>query len=137
MKIKKLSNRLEKVLNGFEIGIAILLLVVIVIKIIETYLNLAGVAISVFDMDFLEILSSTLGFVIGVEFVKMLCKHTPESVVDVLLFTVARQMVVYHSNAWDLMIGVVVIAMLFGTKRFLIIKKVDKSEEPEVKNTEK
>lgn len=37
-------------------------------------------------------LEKVLMLAIGLEFVKMLCKHTPSTVIDVLLFAIARQM---------------------------------------------
>jgi hypothetical protein len=49
----------------------------------------------------------------------MLIKHTPESVIDVLLFAIARQMVVYQERTLDLLIGVAAIVGLFLTKKYL------------------
>jgi phosphate starvation-inducible membrane PsiE len=50
----------------------------------------------------------------------MLCKHTPETVIDVLLFAIARQIVVYHDAPIDMLIGVVAIVGLFAAKKYLI-----------------
>jgi hypothetical protein len=132
MKLKKGQNYVEKVSNGFEVAIAILLLIVIVIKLIETSLNIAGNDVTILTFEFERILSIALGFVIGIEFVKMLCKHTADAVVDVLLFTIARQMVVYHESMWDILVGVIVIAGMFATKKYLInfeCKICEKAEE--------
>jgi hypothetical protein len=134
MKLTKTSKLIERISNGFEIGIAVLLLLVIVIKIVEFALNLSGYNVAIFNMPFEGILSMSLGFVIGVEFVKMLCKRTSEAVVDVLLFTIARQMVVYHESMWDILIGVIVIAGMIATKKYLIDKKPGKIFEKEEGN---
>ena len=40
-----------------------------------------------------DFLSATLLLVMGIEFVKMLALHTADAVVDVLLFTIVRQMI--------------------------------------------
>jgi hypothetical protein len=129
MKLKKGAQLIEKISNWFEVGIAVLLLIVIVIKIAEFSLNLSGFGISIFNLPFESILSTSLGFVIGVEFVKMLCKRTSEAVVDVLLFTIARQMVVYHESMWDILIGVIVIAGMIATKKYLIDTSAKKDSE--------
>ena len=43
----------------------------------------------------------------------MLCRHDLDSVVEVLLFAVAREMVIYHMPIYQTLIGVVAIAVLF------------------------
>ena len=119
IEFKKTLYYVEKVTKILEIAIAILLLVVVTIKIIGIISELAGFQAFVLAMEFERILSVTLNLVIGVEFTRMLIKHTPESVLDVLLFATARQMVVYHERTLDLLIGVIAIVGLFATKKYL------------------
>ena len=119
-KVKKWLVYLERGAKGFEIVIALALLVIVAVKVIEVVCELAGFQVVFLEMEFDRILSVTLNLVIGVEFTKMLIKHTPESVVDVLLFAIARQMVVYHERTLDLLIGVLAIAGLFAIKKFLL-----------------
>jgi len=107
-------------------AIAILLLAVIAIKIVETSAEMAGVQVAILAMDFERILSTTLALIIGVEFIKMLCKHTPETIIDVLLFAIARQIVIYHEKTLDLLVGMVAIAGLFAAKKFFLGKGVSK-----------
>ena len=124
MKTKGLYY-LDKITITFEIVIAILLLAIVGVRIIEIMLTLIGLDIVILTMDFNRVLSLALALVISIEFIRMLCKHTPETVIDVLLFAIARQIVVYHENPMDMFIGVVAIAGLFATKKYLIgfIKK--------------
>jgi len=119
-KTKKSTHHLENIAKGFEIVIAIVILVIVAIRFIEVIFTLFGFELTILMMDFERVLSITLNLVIGVEFAKMLIKHTPESVVDVLLFAIARQMVVYHERTLDLLIGVVAIAGLFAIKKYLL-----------------
>jgi len=118
--VKKWIIYLEKVAKAIEMVIALVLLVIVVIKIIEVTFDLTGFPVGILTMEFAGILSITLNLVIGVEFTKMLIKHTPESVVDVLLFAIARQMVVYHERTLDLLIGVLAIGGLFAIKKVLL-----------------
>ena len=118
--MKKWIIYLEKVAKAIEIVIALVLLVIVVVKIIEVAFDLTGFPVGFLTMEFAGILSVTLNLVIGVEFTKMLIKHTPESVVDVLLFAIARQMVVYHERTLDLLIGVLAISGLFAIKKVLL-----------------
>lgn len=123
MKTKKWLKFLDKLTNAFELGIAILLLVVIAIKTADTIFLVSEIPVSILNMEFERILSTAFTLVIGAEFVRMLCKHTPETVIDVLLFATARQMVLYHHNTINLMGGVVAIAGLFATRKFLVNNK--------------
>ena len=66
---------------------------------------------------------------IGVEFVKMLAKHTAENLLEVLMFAIARQMVVEHLNMTETLIGVVAIAVIFSIRKFLLLKTSDSAEK--------
>ena len=66
-----------------------------------------------------DFLSGTLLLVMGIEFVKMLALHTADAVVDVLLFTIVRQMIVNHTDAVETLLGVAAVAGIFAIKKFL------------------
>ena len=86
--------------------------------------------IPVLDMDMdtcTQFLAQALSLVVGVEFVKMLCKHTAETMVEVLMFAIARQMVVEHQGSFETLIGVVAIAILFAVRKYLLLKSDDPS----------
>ena len=113
---------LDKITNYFEIGIAVLLLVVVAMKVVEIGGALFGVELIFLKMDFDGIMSVSLTLVVCVEFIKMLYRHNYETVIHVLLFAIARQMIVYHEGMFDMLIGVVAIIGLFAAKKFLIGK---------------
>ena len=66
-----------------------------------------------------------MSLAIGVEFVKMLCRHSAQTVVEVLLFATARQMVVEHLNPTQTLIGIVGIAILFAIRKYLMTDSDD------------
>ena len=63
-----------------------------------------------FQLD--AILGKALTLVVGVEFVKMLILHTPESVIEVLLYAVARQIIISHESAMENLVGVLAVALI-------------------------
>ena len=128
MNTKKLILLIDKIAFFFEMVIAFSLLVVIAIKIVETVFHMTGFEIVILAMPFEKILSAVLTLVIGVEFTKMLCKHTPKTVINVLLFAIARYIVIYLNNTLDLLIGAVAIAGLFAAKKFLVDNSFRKTE---------
>lgn len=70
-------------------------------------------------------IENAMNIAIGVELIKMLCKHTPGTVVEVLMFAIARQMIVDHGSTMDTLIGVICIAILFATRKYLFIAHDD------------
>jgi len=121
-------RRLGDVANYFEVAFAVVILLIVVIRAIEVVALLFGAHIVILQMSFESILSMALTLVIGVEFTKMLFKHTAESVIDVLLFAIARQAVLYNERPTDMLFGIVAIAGLFAIKKFLVLRTVDKEK---------
>ena len=111
---------LDRTANIFEVLIAVLLLIVIVIKFFDVGMELIGSETRILHMEFDKVLSLGFSLVIGVEFVRMLCKHTPETVIDVLLFAIARYMILYHEGGSSMLLGVLAIGGLFAIRRFVI-----------------
>ena len=114
-----------------EIMLSIVIIIVIALSGLRLILTTAGT--SVMDMDtsfFTSFLSQALSLVVGVEFVKMLCRHSAQTVVEVLLFATARQMVVEHMDPVQTLIGVIAIAILFAIRKFLMTEDSDMAHEP-------
>ena len=70
-------------------------------------------------------ISAIINLVICIEFVKMLCKHTPDTLVEVMMFAIARQMIVEHTSPQQNLLVVLAIAILFTIKKFLFGKYDD------------
>jgi hypothetical protein len=119
-KAKKLVGLLDRVTYYIEAIVAILLLLAVITLLAVMICNQIGIQVSALDIDFDNILSNVFTLVIGVEFTKMLCKHTAETVIEVLLFAIARQIVLSHGDALNMLLGVTAIAGLFAIKKYLI-----------------
>lgn len=97
-----------------------------------------GIIIDMFNLSFFEngidsfvmILDKAITLAIGAELIKMLCKHTPETIIEVLAFALARQLIVGHKVSWENLITVVAIAILFVVRRFLL-NRHDMVETPD------
>ncbi len=114
-----------------EIIFAIIILGTIACQAIPLVHELTRLSFRSLDMDiFSEFLSNSLALVVGLEFVKMLCKHSAQTVVDVLMFAIARQMVVEHLSTLETLIGVVAIAILFAVRKFLLDRSEDTEDAP-------
>jgi len=72
--------------------VAAVLLLAILTGVLLLAENLIGTVMHMPDsLDLNEILGDALTLAVGIEFVKMLVKHAPEAVVEVLLFAIARE----------------------------------------------
>ena len=77
------------------------------------------------DYAFREFLAGAFNVVIGVEFLKMLCRHTLSSVIEVLLFAIARGMVAEHTTPLENLLSIAAIAILFIVRKYLFIPGLD------------
>jgi uncharacterized membrane protein (DUF373 family) len=62
-------------------------------------------------------LGHTLTLVIGLELVIMLVRHTPSSVIEVLLYAIARKMIIEAKTMLDILLGILAIAGLFAINK--------------------
>lgn len=84
---------------------------------------------------FNQFLQALFDVIIGIELLKMLCRHDLDSVVEVLMFAVAREMIINHMPIIETLIGIVAIAVLFSIRKFLFVSALDK-ENPDRKAVE-
>ena len=115
-----------------EILLALVVIIGILLLCIRVLVQLRGFIISTFSgmevPSFAEFLSTVFELVIGIEFVKMLAKHTPGSAIEVLLYTIARALIMDHSSMQSSLFGVIAIAILFAVRKYF--------NDPEVHNHE-
>ena len=73
---------------------------------------------------------------IGAEMLKMITSYTIDSVVDVMLLAIARQMIVEHTSPQENLLAVLSVGVLFVIRKFLYISRLDKRRELERKKKE-
>lgn len=127
--IKKIQSRLFQFGYILESVISVILVVAIIILSAKLFWDmLHSTVYSGDDNVLVDILDKAMTLAIGVEFIKMLCKHTPQTVVEVLVFAIAKQLVVFHTTPLENLLNVAAIAGLFAVRKFLI-RQSDMSEK--------
>lgn len=117
---KRFEESLLHVANCLELFISVLMIIMLIILSLKFFVTIIDSRSYVNGQDDLAtFLTMALNLAVGVEFVKMLCKHTPDTIIEVLLFATARQMIVYHLSAMETLVGVAAIAGLFATRKYL------------------
>ena len=109
--MQKMASYVELVLSAF------LLLVVVALSVRLIAQSVPQVWSQ--QIDVMYYLESAMTLAIGIEFVKMLCTHTPETIIEILLFAISRQMIVEHLSTTETIIGVGAIAGLFAVRKYL------------------
>lgn len=74
-------------------------------------------------------LEYSFNLVIGIEFVRMLVKHTPGSALQVLLFAIARHLVLDGGSGVDLLLGVLAIGGIFAIRKFLYVHSFESRDD--------
>ena len=120
---RKLRKNVARFSSYMEILISILILIGILVATINLGIELIGISkealtVPEVTVPIEEYLAVGLQLIVGVEFVKMISKHTVGSTIDVLLFAIARKLVVSHGSSVDLLLGIIGIAILFVVKYY-------------------
>lgn len=127
----KVRNKIFTASEIMEIGLGIIILLLCLIAGIGMIFKTDfGVLIS--NPNYLqELLSDICLIIIGIELIKMITSYTIDSVVDVMLLAVARQMIVEHTSPLENLFAVFSVALLFAIRKYLYISQIDKREKEE------
>ena len=113
----------EKFLQRVAVILEFFIALMLSIGIILLCLRMAGSLIYIPDLqvwpNYDDLLETCFNLIIGVELIRMMYYHTPNTVFEVLLFAIARQVIIDHSSIMSSLIGVCAIAVLFATRKFL------------------
>jgi hypothetical protein len=117
-----LRNRVSKTASYVEIVLSILIIIgILVVSVILVKDLVTAIVLEfqgVFSFDFRSFIGMLMQLIIGVEFVKMISKHTPESTVEVLMLVVARKIIIDDPAFVEIALGIVSIGILFVIKQY-------------------
>lgn len=110
---------LRKLTTAMEYFISLMLAVAIILISLKLALGLVNIPNLEVYPNYEDLLASCLNLIIGVELIRMIYEHIPSTIFEVLLFAISRQIIMEHSSAVNSLIGVIAIAALFATRKFL------------------
>lgn len=118
---KKLQDKMFELSYIIELLISLIVIVAVLIMAVKIVIDMCSITFLEKGIDSLVlVMDKAITLAIGAELIKMLCKHTPETIIEVLAFALARQLIVGHAKPWENLITVVAIAILFVVRRFLL-----------------
>ena len=116
-----LRNRIIQASSLLEVLLSGLVLIGLLLSVVPLIRWMPGLLFDGNDVEVSTFLQRALDIVIGIEFIKMLAKHSPGSALEVLLYAIARHMIVGHESAVENFISVASIALIFFVRKFLFV----------------
>ena len=117
----QLRNRIIQASSLLEILLSGLVLIGLLLSFIPLLKWMPGLLFDGNDVEIRGFLERALDIVIGIEFIKMLAKHSPGSVLEVLLYAIARHMIVGHEDAVQNLVSVGAIALIFIIRKYFFV----------------
>lgn len=130
--MKQMFNRIYQLTRILEIIICIAIILAIGISLFSLVSGLQYLMFHKLDENaFQDFLAIAFNILIGIEFLKMIVKYSVDSVIEVLVFAFARQLIVEHTSVIENFVGVTSIAVLFIIRKYMSISDVDKEKKNE------
>ncbi len=113
-----------------ELVAALIVIILIVAQTAGLFINMFSDSKQLIETEqFTVFLGKCLNIVIGIEFLKMLCRHNMDSVIEVILFTLARHLIVKQFDIVEGLLCVIAISLLFVVRKFLFVANIDESRK--------
>ena len=116
-----LRNRIIQASSLLEVLLSGLVLVGLLLSVVPLIRWMPGLLFDGNEAEIRTFLERSLDIVIGIEFIKMLAKHSPGSSLEVLLYAIARHLVVGHDSAVENLLSVGAIALIFIVRKFFFV----------------
>lgn len=117
----ELRNKIISAATLLEILLSGLVLIGLLLSMVPLLQWMPGLLFDGNDVEVSTFLQRALDIVIGIEFIKMLAKHSPGSSLEVLLYAIARHLVVGHDSALENLLSVGAIALIFIVRKFFFV----------------
>lgn len=125
-----MRDQIAEAASLLEIVLSLLVLLGMLISVIPTAREMLTLWSSDSTESFQIFLGHAFNLVIGIEFIKMLAKHSPGSALEVLLYAIARHMILGGGSAAENLLGVLAIGIIFFIRKFLFVPAFGSSLPP-------
>ena len=110
-------------------AVAVIVLVGIVMSIFSLLSDFEIFRLMLEDTDkFKPFLEDIFVIVIGIEFLQMLCRPNSDNIMEILIFLVARHMIVGDTTSFEDFISVISVGLLCVLRRYLHVTKEKEKE---------
>lgn len=126
--VDKIRRALYEVTEVMEVFMALVVVAGVVVATVALWPELQHYWLNRMENGaFLGFLDAVFNVVIGLEFIKMLCKPSSANIIEVLIFLISRHMILQTTTAVEDLLAVLSIGVLFLFRRFMLATKPDKN----------
>lgn len=127
----RFKKNVQRVGEGLELVMAVIVLVGILLTIYSLLSDFEVFRAMLDDTaEFKPFLEDVFVIVIGIEFLQMLCRPNSDNVMEVLIFLVARHMILGDTTPFEDFISVISVGLLCLGRRYLhVMKEKEKEQE--------
>jgi len=127
MDNKKIIKHFNTFVHILEFIVAIFIILIVIAGFIEIVLmcplrDLIFGNVGNFQGAFQGILSDVLLLIVGIELALLLIKRNPDYLIEIMLFVIARKLLINSDEIWELAVGILALAAIFAVRKFLICK---------------
>lgn len=126
----RFKKYVQMICEGLELIAAVLVLIGILLSVCSLVKDFEIFGELLNDMStFRHYLEQVFSLVIGIEFLQMLCRPNSDNVIEVLIFLVARHMIVGDTTPYQDFVSVISVALLCVLRRYLRISQEDRDRK--------
>lgn len=115
---RRIFGAAEKIVQVVEMTLAVGLIVSVVVGMMFGARRLWATATVWSGQSFQTLIDQSLLYIIGLEVAMMLIKRNPNIVLDILIFAIARKMIVQISGGMDFFLGTLAIFVLYIIRHY-------------------
>lgn len=121
--MNRIQKIIQKICDGIEIAVAAVVIVALALSFVSYLPQVRILLENTGDTEpFLIFLEQIFNVVVGIEFIKLLFRPNTDNTFEVLIFLVARHMIVGKNNALDMFLSIVGIAILCLVRQLIHTK---------------
>lgn len=124
--IEKIFNKITYILEMILGGLIVVGIVLGIGNLFEFYPEIIAADIGEFYELFNDFLAYSFILIVGVELILLILNHSTMSILNLMLFIIARKMLIYSETMLDLVFGATALAIVFAIIRYLV--KTDKGD---------
>ncbi len=127
MDMNHLLHKVQAVFFRLAMWFEVVFALVIFAGVVVHLAHIPGILLNK-EKEFIDFLQVLLEGLVGLELIMMLCRHDLDSIIEVMIFTVTKYLVVNHESAVGILIGVAAVAVLFAIRKFLFLSAEELAE---------
>ena len=123
MKKVELINKLKELIFIVEMILAVMILFGVLAGLVSSVLQIPHILTTTreqFYNSFKNFLGNALLLIVGVELIRMLITHTTRATLELIIFVIARKLLIYTDSMMDIFLGTIALAIAFATIKYLL-----------------